>query len=200
MDTGDIIAVIALVLASFSSIVATIQVQHFIRFRRPVYSVREATLDVGRSQIAGLDGPFVGPGSIVVDIRGASRPITFTKLDVTIFEGDRPVGSLGGQDGEPRLLEAELWMSVTIPVPMGVRLEAKDPPQFIDAEAYLSNPRDELPIRVRLMLNKDGDKYTYRGDFPRLLKHISRYRWRHRVRRLFNSLRRRSPGAGDSAG
>lgn len=172
-----------------AAILAIILLQRYMRFRRPIYSVREAELQVERLTVGTEKFVTVGPGSFVVDVQGASRPVSFTDRGFILFH--RGVRRAGVQIpvSNPILVQAETMTTLTLPVPSGLGVDA-EPPTFIDAAVSLANPHDTpLTIRARLRLNDEGDKYLYRGD-AKLFRHLFQARGaRHDVRRLFKTIR-----------
>ena len=171
---GVILGSLALILTLLSATVAGFQLRHHVRFRRPVFAVRQAELEAKMKR----EFAIVGPGSIVLNIRGAAHPVTINKWEAVLFDGDRPRGGFSTEMARPITLEPEVWTLVPIRFEVGMGLNT-DPPSSLVVEVYLTNPRDVFIVPVRLKLAKDGSRY-YHDDLDQHVDELHRTLWRRR--------------------
>ena len=190
---GVVIGSIALFLALFSSSVAVFQLQHYVRFRRPVFAVRDA-----RPLPVVVTGGDWGAGSVkvVVNARGARYPITFTKSEVVLLTSERGHAGVGAgvsSEGQGFTLQPEVWTTIELES-VGIGAPG-DPPARLRGEIYLSNPRDVFTVPLNFKLAGDGLTY-YLDDGNERLKYEWRTHWRghRRVKRVMTALRSFLPG------
>lgn len=157
---------------------------HFIRFRKPVFTVHEIQLPV--EEKAGQN--FVLGGDFVLNVRGAAQPVTLTKWQVMLFRG--PGRSGGGLESQGAInIPPFVWTRIRVPsIGMGL---GEAPPPHVEAEIYLSNPRDLYIVPITLELSEDGSKYNYR-DWGYAFRHLRQTVWRHpgRLRRFLRAVSR----------
>lgn len=165
-------AVAAWVALALSFVVAGaygFQLQHYVRFRRPVFIAKEGELPVELEN----DHTWIGPGNLILDVRGARYPLTLTKQDFWLFTGQPgdSTGMGGGREGPSVTLEPEVWTRLTLE---GTRFGFRgDPPPVIYGEAYLSNPRDLYTVTVEFALASDRSKYVL-GNLGELRRYLLR--------------------------
>ena len=169
---GVVIGSMALFLALFSSTVAGFQLQHYVRFRKPVFTVKEAQLPVRIRQ----SQAFLGPGDIVLNIRGAMHPVTLNKWEMIFFMGRIKIGS--GGEVRPTTLEPHVWTLVPIRLDSGIALQ-DGPRASLQAEIYFTNPRDVFIIPLQLKLVEDGSRYAL-DDAGEWVRYLYRTIWRRR--------------------
>lgn len=177
----------------YSSVVAAFQLQHYIRYRNPVFAVRKAELPVETKAGHWLTGPL----KVLLNARGARYPVTLTKREAILFmkeEAERVGGGMSSEGpGATITLEPEVWMHLVIES-VGVGGEG-DPPPLLRGEIYLSNPRDVFTVPLNFRLSDDGSDY-YLDNLDESLSYEYRTHWRghRRVKRVVSALRSAFPG------
>ena len=183
---GVVIGSVALFLSVFASIVALYQLQHYWRFRKPVFKIESAEFGVRRHEVPGKPQlAFLTDGNLVLNVRGASRAMSLSHYTVT-YPDPRVAGAVGGGfgAGSPRLkakpsgldvvetpyiveLPAETWKRLDLEVAMGAPLvdwqdEGGDmePPKYVELGLHFESPEERFP-RIPIPLRRSGDeKYT----------------------------------------
>lgn len=175
---GTIAAIVVAVGGLIAIILGAIQLKHYLDFRRPLVHPKDVDLPVSRKAGHAL----IGPGALLLNLRGARNPVTITKWEYMFF---KPEGGGGGQgsEGPSFTLEPQVWRQFAIPIEGGLGLKG-DPPASLYVEVYLSNPRDVFTGRMKLKLTDDCSKY-YLDNLDEFIGHIYRTHWRKYRRRWF---------------
>ena len=179
LDISTAIAAwIALVLSLVATTASGFQLQHFIRFRRPKFTVRRAEFDVKWN--GGI--PFIGPGVVEIFARGARHPVTITKHQFQVLRGAGRASGGTAEEG-PRVtqtLDSERHTPMVVRVDSGMSIETQmgsdeTLPETLDCEVYLSNPEDVYIVPVPLSLAGDSSKYidSDLGGFVKYLRRTS---------------------------
>jgi hypothetical protein len=170
MDIATTIAAwLALALGIPSAAVAALQVQHYIRFRQPVFTIKELELPVVRK--AGVT--FAGPGKIVLNARGARYPVTLTRWGCFLFNTGSKQGTGGGIFTEGLItLDPEVWTELPS-LPFGGIGIPGDLPPILYGHVELSNPREMFLVPVKLKLTGKGARYVL-SEFDRELWYARR--------------------------
>jgi hypothetical protein len=159
VDTGTVIALIALILASFSSAVSAFQLQRHIRFRKPIFVVESASLSVHR----GEEMAMVTLRELRVNARGARQPITLNNMQVMFIkeQGRDRSGTGGGVNAVSVTIEPEVWTYLPLGELIGTGIGVQDalPHSFL-LELYLSNPRDIFIVPMQFKLSQDAMGYN----------------------------------------
>ena len=160
---------LALALAVPSAAVAALQVQHYIRFRRPVFTVQEAELPLQRTSY-GLT--MVGPGKIALNARGARYPVTLTRCGCMLYTSGRMGGSGGAWFAQDLVtLQPEVWTGLPVEH-FGIGIPG-ELPSHLYGEVYLLNPRDTFVVPLKLKLSGGGSKYSL-DEFAELTRWAGR--------------------------
>jgi hypothetical protein len=193
MDVATTIAAwLALTLGIPTATVAAFQVQHHIRFRRPVFTIKEIELPVKRK--AGIT--FAGPGNIVLNARGARYPVTLTWWGCFLFTSGSKQGTGSGIFTEGKItLEPEVWTELPS-LPFGGGSIPDDLPSILYGEVDLSNPRDMFIVPIELKLTGGGARYSL-DQIPEELRYARRGwdRGRHGFAGVLRAFRARLPRA-----
>lgn len=160
---GVIIGSIALLLSLFASVVPGVRLVRYFRFRKPVFKIRDAQLDVRRVPPESEGHVLAGPGHIVLDVRGASQPMLLREYEVFAFqrlEGESP-GGVGLTGPEINVqLPPEKWVTVRLEVELGYIVGKHDDiPRTFELEAYIKSPEEVFVVTVPLFLTQGKDKY-----------------------------------------
>ncbi len=185
MDVPTAVAAwIALVLSLVATAASGFQLQHFIRFRRPKFTVRRAEIDVKWN--GGI--PLIGPGVVEIFARGARHPITITKHQFQVLRGLGRVSGGVAEEG-PRVtqtLDPERHTSMVVRIDSGMSVETQmgsdeTLPETLDCEVYLSNPEDVYIVPLTLSLAGDSSKYID-SDLGGFVKYLRRTSSRRSIR------------------
>jgi hypothetical protein len=193
MDIATTVAAwIALALAVPSAAAAAFQAQHYVRFRRPIFTVQEAELPIQPTS----HGLFtlVGPGRIALNARGARYPVTLTNCGCTFWASGLREGNGVGWFTEARLtLEPEKWTQFSVEH-TGFGFPGGLWPSLY-GEVYLSNPRDTFIVPLKLQLAGGGSKYSLDEFGGEHWRFVDRTFWRGRrgFAGMLRALRARLP-------
>ena len=218
---GVVIGSIALFLSIFASSVAVYQLQRLWRFRRPVIQIESAEFGIRNQEDGAKTYIFLTSGNMILNIRGASRPLPIASYMVRCLTRVRKATSVGFGAGSdigrvspaagdisevPYLAEIPpgSWKRFNLQVPMGAPLaefaEGEDvkPPEFVNLELLFESP-EELFAPIPFTLRQSGPemyKNTDRGWFRMRLKRSWKSKLQNQARRLIAALRRRRMNGG----
>ncbi len=194
---GVIVGSIALLLALLSLAVPGYQLQRYFRFRKPLFKIEKAWLEVSRLPPPNEREVFVGPGKIVLNARGATRPIFLREYEVFSFRPDGERGRVGGGSGQALRVELppEQWTRLELDLIVGFGLgELDEIPRKREVEVYLKSPEEPFRVLVPLELTRRKNQYVL-DDYKELRRNALRtysrnesrvLRW---IRRLLEKVR-----------
>lgn len=166
---GSLSLLLGLVLSAY-------QLQRFFRFRRPLFKVEEVELPAREQQAGKKAYTFVGPGKVVINARGANRPISIKESQVIFLGGaeKKPLGGYGssgitankaGATGILSLpflvdLPTETWHRFHIDLgQVGIQKEHLGPESTLELELHLRSPEEPFVVPVKLRATQKGDSY-----------------------------------------
>lgn len=155
---GVVIGSIALLLSLFGSAYAGVQLTRAFRFRQPKVFVEEGELPARHEEGCTI----IGPGSIDVSIRGASRSMTLSGYDIIFPQSERGAVS-SPKKGLNIQIATRSYHKLTFQIDTYVISTAGEPPQEYAAYLVLRTPDETLPPTTIALYRADDATRYYVG-------------------------------------